>query len=60
MKTTTLFGVPEGSNTQTWSAPLPSGPTTETRGRDEEPQAASARTRRMPLAAPIRTDHKRT
>src|SRR5437764_3303589 len=55
MKTTTSFGFPEGSNTQTWSAPFPSGPTTETLGRDEEPHAASKRTRRMPLAAPIRT-----
>ena len=59
MKTTTSFGFPEGSNTQTWSAPLPSGPVTETLGR-EEPHAASEMTRRMPLAAPIRTDHKRT
>ena len=55
MKTTTSFGGPGGQKTHTWSAPLPSGPSTETCDRDDEPHAATSTSASiLPLAAPIR------
>jgi hypothetical protein len=48
MKTTRLRGRPGGRKIQTWLAPLPNGPFSETRGgacaRSDEPQPAARTT----------------